>query len=56
MQRHKVKRKNRHGTLCALSETLASSAFAFHNPIHPPINPIPKTGAKQLILLPLFLH
>jgi hypothetical protein len=28
---HKVKRKDRHGTLCALSETLASSAFIFHN-------------------------
>jgi len=30
-QGHKVKRKDRHGTLCALSETLASSAFIFHN-------------------------
>ena len=28
---HKVKRKDRNGTLCALSETLASSAFIFHN-------------------------
>jgi hypothetical protein len=27
---HKVNRK-RHDTLCALSETLASSAFVFHN-------------------------
>src|SRR5207249_3267766 len=27
---HKAKRKDRHGTLCALSETLASSAFIFH--------------------------
>jgi hypothetical protein len=30
-QKHKVKRKDRHGTLCALSETLASFAFSFHN-------------------------
>jgi hypothetical protein len=28
---HKVKRKHRHGTLCTLSETLASFAFSFHN-------------------------
>jgi hypothetical protein len=35
---HKVKRKDRHGTFCALSETLASSAFT----IHPPINPVPR--------------
>jgi hypothetical protein len=35
---HKLKRKDRHGTFSALSETLASSAFT----IQPPINPIPQ--------------
>src|SRR6266566_2315787 len=39
---HKVKRKDRHGTFCVLSETLASSAFMFSSPIRPLKNPIPQ--------------
>lgn len=47
---HNVKGKDHHGTL---GETFAASAFVFHKPTHPPIDPT-KAGAKVLILLPFF--